>query len=82
MWDMDEGWATTDVIKTIFTVFFEKGGQIFQGNMTDVKSLELAMENPEDYPDLMVRVGGFSARFIHLNSEVQLEIINRVRHNK
>jgi len=53
---------------------------IFQGNMTSVDELVRAFESPEDYPNLIVRVGGFSARFVSLNRAVQQEIIQRHRH--
>jgi pyruvate-formate lyase len=39
--------------------------------------LEQAMETPEAYGHLFVRVGGFSARFVDLGRDVQLEILQR-----
>lgn len=39
--------------------------------------LKNAMEHPEDYQDLIVRVGGLSARFVQLNKDVQQEIYDR-----
>lgn len=80
MWDFDSSWVNEDIINTLFSVFFEKGGQIFQGNTTSVEELLLAQKNPEAYQNLMIRVGGFSARFVTLSKEVQDEIINRKRH--
>ncbi|MEG0951499.1 MAG: glycine radical domain-containing protein, partial [Niameybacter sp.] len=56
------------------------GGQIFQGNTTKVEELIQAQENPEAYRHLIVRVGGFSARFIYLNKALQNDIISRYRH--
>ena len=53
---------------------------IFQGNTTDVAELEAALERPEEYHHLIVRVGGFSARFVSLSAAVQREIIDRYRH--
>ena len=53
---------------------------IFQGNMTSVRDLELALQHPERYPNLIVRVGGFSARFASLERALQEEIIGRYRH--
>ena len=53
---------------------------IFQGNMTDVAELQRALETPGAYHHLMVRVGGFSARFVNLSRELQVEIIERHRH--
>ena len=37
-----------------------------------------AMLHPQDYRDLIVRVGGFSARFVDLKKDVQQEIYDRV----
>lgn len=39
--------------------------------------LKRAIENPEAYEHLFVRVGGFSARFVDLPSDVQYEILDR-----
>ena len=39
--------------------------------------LEKALKEPEKYSNLLVRVGGFSARFVELDREVQMEILNR-----
>jgi pyruvate-formate lyase len=36
-----------------------------------------AMKHPERHGDLVVRIGGFSARFVTLPREVQLEVISR-----
>lgn len=81
MWDLDSSWVTPELVKSLFMTFFKNGGQIFQGNTTDVKELIAAQQNPENYPNLMVRVGGFSARFVALKKCVQDEIIGRIRHN-
>ncbi len=80
MWDFDASFASEEIIKSVLQTFFEKGGQIFQGNTTPVEELLEAQKNPEEFEHLMVRVGGFSARFVHLSPEVQNEIIHRVRH--
>ncbi len=81
MWDLDSSWVTPEIVKALFMTFFKQGGQIFQGNTTDVKELIAAQQNPENFPNLMVRVGGFSARFVTLKKHVQDEIIGRIRHN-
>ena len=49
--------------------------------MTDVEELKKALEAPEEYRHLIVRVGGYSARFVTLNRALQEEIINRIRHS-
>ena len=80
LWDMDPDWIDHELLRSILTTFIGQGGQIFHGNMTSVAELRRAMENPEAYPSLTVRVGGYSARFINLDRELQEEIIARRRH--
>ena len=80
MWDLDPAWASEEVIQALFTGFFTSGGHMFQGNITDVETLLKAQQNPDEYPGLIVRVGGYSARFTRLSKELQNEIITRVRH--
>jgi formate C-acetyltransferase len=58
------------------------GGMIFQGNTTDVGELEDAMQHPDRHPGLIVRVGGYSARFTTLSRELQREIASRRRHGR
>ena len=81
MWDLDGSLATPDIVSSLFMTLFEQGGHIFQGNVTDVEELRKAVETPELYEHLIVRVGGFSARFVMLNSDLQQDIINRLRHS-
>lgn len=80
MWDLDPSLATPEVVKSLFLTFFEQGGQIFQGNATDVEELKKAQLNPEQNGHIIVRVGGYSARFVTLGKENQDEIITRLRH--
>jgi formate C-acetyltransferase len=80
MWDFDPTFVSEDLIKAVLMTFFEKGGQIFQGNTTPIEDLLEAQKDPEKYEYLVVRVGGYSARFVHLSPELQDEIINRMRH--
>jgi len=80
MWDMDDRWITVERMQAILKVFLARGGMIFQGNTTSVAELEQALAHPDRYPNLIVRVGGFSARFVTLGKELQEEIIGRYRH--
>lgn len=61
--------------------FFKAGGTYLQYNILDGNVLRDAKLHPEKYRDLVVRVGGFSAYFIHLSPEVQDEIIRRTEHS-
>lgn len=80
MWDVDPAWVNFDIMKALLRRFWDGGGMIFQGNATSVAELEDALENPERHPNLIVRVGGFSARFVALGTELQQEIVTRHRH--
>ncbi|MFC1715186.1 pyruvate formate lyase family protein [Candidatus Poribacteria bacterium] len=82
MWDLDVNWVTPEVLRPVLLTFFQRGGHIFQGNLMDIAVLKNAQENPERYRDLMVRVGGYSARFITLSNATQAEIINRYKYKE
>ena len=59
---------------------FASGGQQLQFNILDKAILLAAKRNPEQYPDVLVRVCGYSAPFISLWSDLQDEIIARTEH--
>ena len=80
MWDIDSTTISEGILEVLIKTFIEKNGQIFQGNTNSVSELLKAQENPEDYSNLMVRVGGYSARFTNLSKEIQDDIIKRRRH--
>jgi len=58
--------------------YFDRGGAQFMITVVGKDDLEKALDNPEGYKDLIVRVGGFSARFVDLPKDVQKEIFERV----
>ena len=62
-------------------VFMNRGGFEFQINVVDKQTLLNARKNPQDYRDLIVRVGGYSDYFIHLNHNMQDEVIARSGQN-
>ncbi len=57
--------------------FVNLGGIFMQLDIVDTDLLRCAQENPENYPNLSVRISGWSARFATLNREWQDLIINR-----
>lgn len=82
MWDFDPSWINEKLMGQLIRTFVDLGGQMFQGNTSvDVNELIRAKTDPKSYKHLIVRVGGFSARFIDLDSGVQDDIIKRHRHN-
>ena len=66
-----------DHIKALLQTYFKKGGGQIMISVVSKGELEDAYSNPEKYPNLLVRVGGFSARFVNLDQDVQREIISR-----
>ena len=80
MWDLDPTWATPEVVKPLLQTFIQQGGHIFQGNATSVDELVEAQKNPQEHRDLVVRVSGFSARFVSLSEALQNDIISRYRY--
>ena len=66
-----------DKIKMLLEIFYENNGA--QTNLSAVgkDDLEQAMIHPERYKNLLVRIGGFSARFVELDPVVQHELLLR-----
>jgi len=64
----------------LLQTFIQQGGHIFQGNATSIDELIEAQKNPEEHRDLVVRVSGFSARFVSLSEALQNDIISRYRY--
>ena len=65
------------VIGHILTQFMRSGGQLAQITTANLQDLQDAKCHPERHGDLIVRVGGFSAKFVTLTEAVQDEIISR-----
>lgn len=66
------------VIKSLFQTYFRKGGCHLMVTVVDKGVLEDAVAYPEKYPDLIVRVSGFSAVFVDLSPNIQQELLSRV----
>jgi pyruvate-formate lyase len=63
--------------KAVLDTYFAKGGTQLMISVINRVELERAMVEPEKYTHVFVRVGGFSARFVELDRDVQEEILNR-----
>ncbi|MBR4744080.1 MAG: hypothetical protein IK082_07825 [Oscillospiraceae bacterium] len=57
--------------------YMSAGGSHIQYNILDTEQLKDAKENPENYQDLIVRIGGFSAYFVQLSKGIQDDVIYR-----
>ena len=67
-------------VAAMFDTYFHMGGQQIQANVVDAAALRAAQANPQDHRGLIVRVGGFSARFVDLSRVQQDDIIARTEH--
>ena len=65
---------------TMLDGFFEKEGHHINVNVFDRDLLLDAMDHPEKYPQLTIRVSGYAVNFTKLTREQQLDVINRTIH--
>ena len=64
-------------MEALLRAYFKNGGTQAMITVVGRDDLLNAIKDPEKYSNLIVRVGGFSARFVELSPEVQQEIIER-----
>lgn len=64
-------------VKILFDTYFQKGGCQLMVTVADHGVLEAARIHPELYPDLIVRVAGYSAVFVNLSPDIQEELLSR-----
>lgn len=69
-------------LRELILTFLRQGGFETQINVVDNAALRKAVEEPESYRDLVVRIGGYTDYFTRLNLEMQQEIIERTEYEE
>ena len=72
--------AFVSKLLALVETFMERGGFELQINVVDRQTLLNALEKPEQYSDLVVRIGGYSDYFVRLSPTKQREVIERTEH--
>lgn len=79
----DKAWFETkqmrDKIKSLILTYFQLGGLQMQVNSVDIELLEKAHRSPEDYPQVIIRKGGYSLRFNELPFDVRADFIAQAK---
>ena len=77
----DEDTRVTNLVNML-DGYFKQTGHHINVNVFDRSLLIDAMEHPENYPQLTIRVSGYAVNFTKLTREQQLDVINRTIHEK
>lgn len=70
-----------DNLTTIMEGYFSKGGHHLNINVLDREMLEDAIEHPEKYPQLTIRVSGYAVHFTKLSRKHQEDVLKRTFHS-
>ena len=72
--------ARVNNLVAILDGYTEQTGHHINVNVFDKEHLIDAMNHPEKYPQLTIRVSGYAVNFIKLTQEQQFDVINRTFH--
>jgi len=67
---------------SLVKTYFDLGGEQLQPTVVSTEVLRAAQDSPDDFRNIIVKVGGYSAYFVDLGKEVQEEIISRTEHSR
>ena len=80
--DLDPGMVSgqegLDKVEALLKGHFDMGGTLININVLDKETILEANEDPSKYPDLIVRVTGFSAYFASLSKELRQYVVDRI----
>jgi len=76
-----EGEQRLEKFNFLLKTYFEKGGMQIQPTVVSTETLRDAQKHPENYADLIVKVGGYNANFTDLGTAIQNDIIDRLEIN-
>lgn len=71
-----------DNLVSMMDGYFSKKAHHLNVNVLNRAMLEDAMEHPENYPQLTIRVSGYAVNFVRLSREHQLEVLSRSFHER